>query len=171
MNLEQKKARLIGILIIIFACSVGYNGIYKHNLSKVGSIKLQIEEQKKKNDALGMIGLLDKKLKAYQSRSFPSAEVTQLLDSVLELAKQVGIEIETFNPLPAIYKEQFIEFPIKIPVRCEYHTLGRFLSLIESNQEFIWVKGIKITKPTVTDPREKRTPRMDLTISGLYLKK
>lgn len=171
MDVNQRKDIIVFALILILAFLIGYNGIYKANLNRIDSLKLQIEEEKKKNIILGDIGLLDKKLQAYKRRFFTSAEITELLDRASELAKEVGIKIETFNPLPAVYRAEYVELGLKIPLRCDYHTLGKFLSLIESSGEFIWVKEIDMQKSTVTRVQEENTPKINLVLSGFYLKK
>jgi len=170
MNISQRKDIIVFVLIIILAFLAGYNGIYKYYLKRMASIKLQLEEERKKNDILGIIGLLERELRVYQERSFSTAGITPLLDSVSQMAKQVGIEIEGFNPLPTISREQYIEILLKVPLRCKYHQLGQFLSLIESNREFIWVKHLNMRKATATGSKEANIPSVDLTVSGLYLK-
>ncbi|MBL7130171.1 MAG: type 4a pilus biogenesis protein PilO [Candidatus Omnitrophica bacterium] len=171
MDIAQKKDIIVFILIIVLAFFIGYNGLYKYYLGRIDDAKRQIEEEKKKNDISGIIGILDRKMQAYQKKVFPTTEITQLLDKVSELAKEAGIGIETFNPLPAAYKDQYVELSLTVPIRCEYHQLGEFLSLIESSEKFIWVKELIMKKSTVTSRQEAVTPKIDLTISGIHLKK
>lgn len=167
----EKRDKIVFILIIILAFRIGYAGIYKRNLNKIDSIKSQIEEERKKNDISGIIAILDRKLQVHQERSFSAAEATWLLDRVSQLAVEADIKIEGFKPLPAVYTEQYVELPLKISLSCKYHKLGRFLSLIESNKEFIWVKELRMQKATVIDPKKPKMPAITLTISGLYLKR
>ena len=171
MNISQRKDVIVFALIVILAFHIGHNGIYKYNLNRIDSIKSQSEGEKKKNDILGIIDILDRKLQVHQRRSFSATEATQLVDRVSQLAKEAGIEIRTFNPLPAVYTEQYVELPLKISLSCKYHKLGQFLSLIESSKEFIWIKELKMQKLTVIDPKKPEIPRIDLTVSGLYLEK
>lgn len=171
MNITQGKELIVFILIVILAFFIGYNGLYRQYLNRINSIKAKINEEEKKNDMLRIIDGLDKKMQEYQNRSLTTTDVTQLLDRILELAKQVNVAIESFNPLPEKYREEYIEFPLQIPIRCEYHRLGQFLDLIENSQGFLWVKELKMRKSTVTDLEEVRIHQIDLTISGLYLRK
>ncbi|MEE9316451.1 MAG: type 4a pilus biogenesis protein PilO [bacterium] len=171
MDIGQKKDIIAFALIVILAFSIGYNRIYRRNLNKINSIKLQFEREKKKNDILGITNILDRKSQVHQKRSFSTADTTQLLDRVSQAAEEAGIKIEGFNPLSAVPTEQYLELPLKISLRCEYHKLGRFLSLIESSKEFIWVKELKMQKATATDPRAPKIPRINLTVSGFYLEK
>lgn len=170
-KITQKRDVIIFILVIMLAFLIGYNTIYRYNLNKMDSIKSQINEEKKRNEILEIIDALDKRLRGYQKRSFSAAEITPVLDKISQLAKKCDIEIETFNPQPAISQKHYIEFPLEIPFSCGYHKLGQFLSLIENSQEFLWIKKLEMHKPTVTDPREVRVPKINLKLSGLYLKK
>jgi len=171
MDISQRKDIIVFALIVILAFLIGHNWIYKSGLNKMYSLNKKLEEEKKENIILGDVGLLNRKLQLYQERSFSTTEITELLDKVSELAKQAGIKIETYNPLPVVYKEQYVELRLEIPLRSEYHKLGEFLSLIESNPEFIWVKGLNMQKSTVTSSKAANMPKIDLTLSGLYLKK
>lgn len=171
INIAQRKDILVFLLVLILAALFGYNGIYKGALAKARALKAQVKEEENKNEILGFIGIIDTKIQNYQKRSLPSPEITHLLDRISTLAQQLGIRLENFNPLPAVHKAQYVEVPVALPLRCQYHKLGEFLSLLESNQELIWVKELTIDKPTVLDPREARTPNVNLTVSGIYLKK
>ena len=171
MDINERIDLIVFALIIIIASLIGYNLVYKGGLNKIAAIKVQIEEEKKKNEILVIIAGLDKSLQSYQGRSFSSTEITLVLDKVSELAKRLGITIEKFDPLPAGYGEQFVELPARIPFSCEYHKLGKFLSLIESNQEFIFIKQLNVRKPTVSQAGERRIPKIELVVSGIYLKK
>ncbi len=170
-KITQKKDIIIFILVILIACLIGYNLVYRYNLSKIDFIKFQIDEEKKKNEILGIIGILDKKLRGYQKRSFSTTEITPVVDKISALAKKTNIKIEAFNPKPAISQEHYIQLPLEIPLSCEYHKLGQFLSLIESSEEFLWVTRLDMKKPTVTDSKQTRVPKIDLELSALYLKK
>ncbi|UCB57504.1 MAG: type 4a pilus biogenesis protein PilO [Candidatus Omnitrophota bacterium] len=172
MNItSHRKGTIIFILILFLAFRIGYGGIYKSNLKKIESVKSQIEEEKKKNEVLGIISLLERKIKAHQERSFSVAEGTQILDRISRMAERLGIKIEAFNPLSAEEKEYYVELPLKIPFSCDYHQLGEFLSLIESSKEFIRVKELRMRKPTVAALGEAKIPEVELTVSGFYLKK
>lgn len=171
MDISRRKDIIVFVLIIILAFLIGNNVVYKFNLNKIDSIKSQIGQDEEKNVILGDIALLDKSVQTYQKRFFSTVEITELLDKISELGKETGIEIENYNPLPAVYRDEYIELSVKIPLRCEYHKLGEFLSLIESNQEFMWVKEVNMQKSTVVDPKKTRIPKIDLIVSGLYLKK
>ncbi len=171
MNITQRKDIIIFVLLLVLAFFIGYNVIYKSRLNKINSIGSQIEEEEKKNEALKIIAVLERRLQAYQKRSFSTTEITQLVDKISELAERVGIEIETFNPKQAISRKEYIELSLEVPLRCNYHKLGKLLSLIESNQELIWVKRLNIQKPAISGPTEAGISRIDLTVNGLYLKK
>ncbi len=171
LNITQRKDTMIFVLLLVLAFFIGYNVIYKSRLNKINSIGSQIEEEEKKNEALEIIAVLERRLQAYQKRSFSTTEITQLVDKISELAERAGIEIETFNPKQAISRKEYIELSLEVLLRCNYHKLGKLLSLIESNQELIWVKRLNIQKPADSGPTEARIPRINLAVSGLYLKK
>lgn len=170
MGIDKKKDLIVFALVFILAFLLGRNTIYQAGMNRIASKKSEIKEEGKRNEILGAIGILHKRFEALQERSFSTTEITYFLDKVSAAAKKSGIKIENFDPLSAVNTQRYIEMPVKIPLKCEYHQLGEFLALMENNQEFIWVKELSIEKPTVIDPREERTPKVNLAISGLYLK-
>ncbi len=166
----QKKDRAIFIAIILLAFLFGYNVLYKYYLGRIHSIRTQINQETKKNDILRIIGGLDSKLQEYQKRSFQTAEITAMLDKISELAKEIDLPIRTFNPLQPQYREKYTELALEVPLRCKYHKLGQFLSVIESNEELLWVTKLSMRKTAVDSLSGPKIPDVDLTVSGLYLK-
>lgn len=171
MAISKKIDTIVFFLIITLAILIGYNGIYKGNLNKIELVKTQINKEKKKNEILTKIFFLNNRLKKYQKRSFPEIEITRLIDKISELAEKVGIEITNFNPKPSINRGQYIELPLEIPMRCEYHQLGKLLSLIESNQEFIRINRLVAEKSVISGQKESVSLKIVLTVNGLYLKR
>lgn len=171
MNLGQRKDAIVFVLIIVLAVMIGRNGVYQYNLSKINFTKSKVEEEKKKNEMLGFIGILDRRLDKYRVRSYLAPEITQLIDRISHLAKTSGVRVETFEPRPAVHRQHYIELLIEIPLKSDFHRLGKLLSLIESNQEFIQIKELRIEKPTVIDPNADNIPRVILVVSGIHLKK
>jgi Tfp pilus assembly protein PilO len=171
MNLSLKKDKAAFILILILAFLIGRNNIYNNSIEKINSLQSRQEEEKNKNELLETISILEKKIQIYKRNSLASVEIAPLLDKVSALAKRSGMVIENFNPQPTIYKEGYAEVPVDISLSGDYHRLGRFLSLLESSQEFIWVKRLRVEKATVIDPQKRISPKISLAISGLYFKK
>lgn len=171
MDKSQKKSTAVFILIIMLAFLIGRNQIYTGNLEKIVVLKKQIKEEKKINEILEETSILEKKLQLHQRRSFPAADPTQLINKISQFAKEANINIGTFDSLSPIDKARYIELPLKMPFSCSYHQLGKFLSLIESNQGTIWVKRLNIEKTSATTPEEERMLKVELTLSGIYLKK
>ena len=170
MASEIRKDLIVFILIIVLAALIGRNLIYQQNLKQIYVINQQIKEEEQKNEILEIISILDAKVQRHQSRSFATKEIAPVLDRVSQLAEAAKIGIETFNPLPIITEKQYVELPLKIPLSCHYHRLGEFLSLLESNQELIWVKRLKMRKIKANKPEEITLPQIELTVSGIYLK-
>ena len=170
MDIEAKKGLVVFGLVIVIACLIAL-GLYSFMLAKINSVISQTAQEEKKNDILGTIAMLDRRLSAHKERSLPLKDATQLIDRLSLLAKEAIIEVETLNPLPVTERDYYTELSVQIPIKCNYHNLGRFLSLLESNEDFLWVKQLKIKKVIVTDSKKKILPEVDLIISGIFLKK
>lgn len=171
MDIAQKKDKLVFIMTITLTFFIGYKVISRITQEKISSLTTQIEAEKNRNEILSAIAVLDGKLLAYQERSFSTTEITQFVDKISQLAKQADIEIETINSQPALFREHLVELSVRIPLRCTYHQLGKFFSLIEDNRELIWVKQLRIRKDTISGAKQDGTVEIDLTLSGLNLKK
>jgi len=174
MEIAQHKDRVIFAIIILLAFFIGYNLIYRLAQEKINSLDVRIKAETKKKDILKTIAVIDKKLETYQCRALASTEITQLVDILSKLAKQAGVEINSFDPKTTTSRKQYIEVPLRMPMRSTYHSLGQFLSLVESNDELIWVKELKVNKPEVSVGRKgralSRDPKVELTVSGFYFK-
>ncbi|MBN3038029.1 MAG: type 4a pilus biogenesis protein PilO [Candidatus Omnitrophica bacterium] len=169
MDFTKYQNKAIFILVFLLVCFIGYNLVLKYNQTKIASVKEEIEKEKKKGELLIDISILDRKMKTFRSRSFPSTEITPLLDMITPLAKECGIAIETFSPRPLSHKEGFAYIPLEIPLRCGYHQVGKFISLLESNKELIRVQSVRLGKLDDIEGAGVGMLQVNLTLNGLYL--
>lgn len=167
--MAKKIEMAVFVLFIILAILIGKNLIYKYTSEKLVRLRKQAEDAKEKNNISEDIAILDGRLRAYQNRSLPTQAPGAFLDRIAQLAKEADVRINAFNPLPIVYTEHYIEMPIKVLLRCDYHQLGHFLSLLESNREFIEIRALNMQKATVINPEQTQLPRIDLTVSTYYL--
>ncbi|MFC1630939.1 type 4a pilus biogenesis protein PilO [Candidatus Omnitrophota bacterium] len=173
MKIDAFKApeRLVFILILILAFLIGYNGIYGTAQKKIELIKLKTIQEKKKNEILKTLAVIDARLSTYRERTFSTTDITQVIDKISGLAKQAGVSVETFNPQTPAKKTHYTELALQIPLSCSYHRLGEFFSLLESNSKFIWVKQLKMEKIQASGQAEPQAPKITMSLSGIYLKK
>lgn len=170
MAIGKSKEKIIFLMIIILGVFLGYRKLYLPSTREIESIALQITDEQKKNELLKEISLLQQHLEKYRELSFSSPESSKILDRVSALAKQAGIEIETFQSLEPIDAGIYIELPLQLPFKSNFHKLGNFLSLLESNPPLLCIKKLTIAKPAVIDLTKVSTPIVMLTVSGFYLK-
>ena len=134
------KLSLVGFLMI-FVIAIGYWFIVQANFDQY--YILQLEEKKLKNDfeikqraasnlALYRNQLLDmeehfgKLLKQLPTKN----EMPGLLEDISKTGIASGLVFELFAPMPEIAHDFYIELPIKIIVRGNYHQFAVFLSII-----------------------------------------
>lgn len=170
MDKTKIQERVVFFIVIILALWGGYQGLYLPSTREIDTIAIQITEEQKKNELLKDISLLQQHLEKYKALSFPSTESTKILDCISVLAKQAGIEIETFQSLEPTDAAMYVELPLQLPFKSSFHRLGKFLSLIESNPQLLCVKKLIVTKPSVIDLTKVAVPTVMLTVSGFYLK-
>ncbi|MFH1045395.1 MAG: type 4a pilus biogenesis protein PilO [Candidatus Omnitrophota bacterium] len=168
MDSKKQQELTVFAMVLFLAAIFGYNGVYKYHKGQVDMLKGQIDSEQKKNELLQEMSILDAKLKNYKDRSFVSTEITPLIDKISTFTSESGIDIDTFNPQPLLRREDYIGIALSFPLSCTYHKFGKFMSLLESNKEFIRVESVKIQKPIIVNPQESVLPKFDITVSGYY---
>jgi Tfp pilus assembly protein PilO len=169
MDQYKQQQMIVFAMVIFVAAFIGFNFIYKYNKKQLLIVQEEIEDETKKNEVLKDLSILDKRLQKYKVRSFTSVEVTPVLDKISSLAKDANILIETFSPMQLIQKREYVGIPLNIPLTCNYHKLGKFVSLLESNKELILIKSLRITKPLESRSGTTNIPKVSLAVSGFYL--
>jgi type IV pilus assembly protein PilO len=114
----------------------------------------EAEEKVKRLDALiAENKLLKEKLATLRKQLPQEKEVSVLLKQISELGLRSGLDIILWKPKPKKSNPEglYVEIPVQVEVKTEYHQLGTFFSHISRLQRLVNISNINL----VAKQREK----------------
>lgn len=88
-------------------------------------------------------------------------EVADLLTDITQTGLTNGLEFEFFKPQDEIPKEFYVELPIQLKVKGQYHEFGKFMSGVSSLPRIVTIHNFTIQKEIV-DSKKNTTPELIL---------
>jgi len=163
----KNKNKVLNLVIMLFAGYLAFT-IYQGQNAKVVNLANNKEIEIKKNEIITEISQQQGVFNSYKSL-FNTKESSQLADAISSLAATGSVKIVSFRPVAEENYPVYSRYPFEIKIEAnDYHSLGKFISSLESHQYFFDVESIKITP----QPPEKGRVRLnaDLRISSLLIK-
>lgn len=143
-SFNKYKNLVLNIVIIIVACIVSVK-IYKRQVSQMEALKTQKEMEIKKNASFQNIGKLEKKLDAYKNL-LARKDANKIINDITNLAKESDIKIVSIRPVPEEAEQDYIKLPFDLAISAsDYHTLGKFISKLESYTDVYVIESLEIT--------------------------
>ncbi|MDD2751860.1 MAG: type 4a pilus biogenesis protein PilO [Candidatus Omnitrophica bacterium] len=165
--LLKNKNKVINLAVLILSAYIALV-IYQGQNTKVVNLANAKEMEIKKNEVLTEISQQQAIFNNY--RSFVNAkDASQLSDAISNIAAAANAKIVSFRPMAEENFPVYSRFPFDIRVETnDYHSLGKFISSLESHQFLFDVESIKIT----AQPPEKGKVRLtsDLKISSILIR-
>lgn len=94
---------------------------------------------------------LESKLVLALSELPDSKEIPELLSSISRLAKQVGLEIELFQPINEELSNFYAKVPVKINVKGSFHKVIKFFEKVGNLTRIVNINSIKMSQPDISD--------------------
>ncbi|MDH5257774.1 MAG: type 4a pilus biogenesis protein PilO [Gammaproteobacteria bacterium] len=92
-------------------------------------------------------------------------EVADLLTDVTQTGLTNGLEFDFFKPQDEIPKDFYVELPIELKVRGEYHEFGKFMSGVAGLPRIVTIHDFTITKSKEKD-NKSRPPKHELVLEA-----
>ena len=96
---------------------------------------------------------LDLKLKVVLRELPDKREIPDLLDSISNLARESGLEVHLFRPLPESFKEFYAEVPVSIIVEGTFHQIATFFDEVGRLSRIVNINQIGLRDPKVLEDR------------------
>lgn len=167
----QHKSRIINIIILLVALLIAKN-IYKSQTRIIDSLRQKKELEIKKNTVLDDISRMERKIDFLKTQ-FTKKEVSSVIDTVGNIAKEAKIKIVSVRPQPERDYPVYLKYPIDLVIQVkDYHSLGRFMGTIESIPDiYIMVERINIIPiPGASKTQEGEKITVELTLSTIFFK-
>ncbi|MFZ2356808.1 MAG: type 4a pilus biogenesis protein PilO [Candidatus Omnitrophota bacterium] len=166
---KEYKDRIVNVLIILAAIFIAFK-IYSSQGTEIALLNQAREEEKNKNDILKEIEKKDKELQEYTT-FINQKDRNSIFNNISDMAKLSAVELISIRPL----NEENVSFYIKLNYDLKissdsYHSIGKFVSLLESAPDIFLVEKIAMSQQT-TQAGERRTEKInaDLRISTIFI--
>lgn len=140
---NKNKNKLLNLAVIIIAFMIASN-IYRQQTREIESLKSKSNTETKKNTVIENISNLEKSIGTYKNL-LAKKDAGSVINTVSNIAKESGVKIVSVKPSAEQRQADYIKFPLNLVLSVpNYHTLGRFISKIESYQDVYVVESIEI---------------------------
>ncbi len=144
-TLDEKQRRiLIGAVIFLLVFLICYNVIYKNAAKKVIYYKMRFKRVTAQNELREELSKLNSVKRDYEALIIQKQNIDSFKNELSKLALSSGGKVVSIasvrSPGPADYNA----FSTTLELRCSYHQLGNFLSIIENAEPYIGIKNIKL---------------------------
>lgn len=158
---DKNKNKILNLAVIILAFIIAGN-IHKQQTKEIESLKSKKNMETKNNAAIENIGKLEKSINAYKNL-LVKKDVSSVINTVSNIAKESGVKIISVRPVSEKKYPDYIKFPFSLMLSAaDYHTLGGFISRIESYQDVYVVEAVEIRSQ-----EQKKGLTVNLTISSI----
>ncbi len=94
---------------------------------------------------------LEEELKQALTRLPNQSEIPSLLTSLAGLAKENGLEVQSFKPLAEVPKGFYAEVPAEMSLRGNYHEVARFAAAVSALPRIVNISNLSLSKPVMVD--------------------
>lgn len=141
--INKNKNTLFNIALILLALFIS-NKVYKSQGKAIESLREQTREEFKKNEILQDISSLEKKIGLYKNL-LHNKDAASAINTFGNIAKESNINIISIKPSPEQKFTEYIKIPFELSVNApNYHSLGKFISRIENQQEVYMIDSLNI---------------------------
>lgn len=162
--LENNKNKVLNFGVIIFALFISFQ-IYNFSDQQVKSLILKKNDELKKNKISEEIAVLEKKIEGYK-KVFVGRDMSFIIDTMSMIAKESLVKIVSIKPEGVEKSVDYIKSSFSISVSApSYHSLGKFISLIENNKDIFLVEEV-----IISSKRENLSTVSDSTALDVSLK-
>ena len=125
--------------------------------NKVQALTTEIATEKRLARDLGkfreQVKELDIKLKQALQELPDTREIPDFLRSISDLAREVGLEVPLFRPMPEVRKEFYAEVPVAISVEGTFHQVATFFDEVGRLPRIVNIAGITVREPKIGEDR------------------
>lgn len=141
--LQKHKSKVINAAVLFFALIVA-NNVYGIYAKKIEALKIQKENEIKKNEILNVISQSEKKINAYK-QLINSKDLNAVLNTISNLAKDFSVSIISVRPRGDVDYSAYTRYGYELTVLArDYHSLGKFVSKLEESPEIFMVYTLSI---------------------------
>lgn len=168
---KDSKSTIVAIAAVaaVLFYIICWNVILKPPADKLFALRQTRELETRKSALISRIVLHEGKMRQYKSRFSRSSEPSWLVEEVSSMASETGLDIETLSPQPPQVNNEFMTIRLNLDARADYHSIGQFLSRLESHEIFIKVEHLQAsTLQRDENPGSAGPIQLRMSLSVLY---
>ncbi len=160
---EKHKNKVLNFGVIILALFIAFQ-IYKSADQRLNSLIQQKDDELKKNKAAEEIAAFERKIEGYK-KIFVKEDVGSVIDTISNIAKNCAIKIVSIKPGNEEAYPDYIKSAFLITVSApDYHSLGNFISQIESYKDIYTVDEVNIASAEINQPLESINTNLNVNL-------
>lgn len=94
---------------------------------------------------------LEEELRLALTKLPNQSEIPSLLTSLAGLAKENGLEVQSFKPLAEVPKGFYAEVPAEMSLRGNYHEVALFAAAVSALPRIVNISNLSLSKPVMVD--------------------
>ena len=112
---------------------------------EIVNLKNQKQSETENNKVFKNLTVLDNKINTYK-RSLKIRNAGEVMNTISDVAKSVGLKIDSIRPLGESVGEDYIKLPVLVNVRAKnFDQVGKFMGKLESHPAFFTVESFRIS--------------------------
>ena len=166
--LKKYKNKALSAGVVLLTLIIILN-IYKGQNQELKRLYEVREAELKKNEVLSALSKSEKKISSFR-KVFGKKDSSFVINTLSNIARQSNVKIISINPRGQDNRAAYIRYPFDLIVGAEnYHTVGRFVSNIESYGDTFFVErmNMKLAGKTSPDEQQKYGLLVSLTVSTI----
>lgn len=167
MMTQIKQTLLLGAIIVAFAGFFGYHTVYRPQQAKLAEYPRVLEREQADYQTQADVAALVERIESYRRRLPPEANTTWLVNEVVSVANDAGVQVTRIVPEPPRDLQGVTRLGVSLQASASYHQLGAFLDRIERAPVFIRVDRVDLSGASETASSPERT--VQIVLSTLYL--
>ena len=167
----KEKALSIGIIIFTLVIAVS---IYRNQARQLGSLNINRDTEIKKNEVLNEIKQAEKSITFYKNL-LNENDMSSITNVISNIAKDSNVRIISIMPGTQEQQPLYIKYPFTVIINTDsYHSVGKFISSIESYSDVYSVNTVSIK--SAKESQEGKMPQstdkliINLTINVIAFK-
>ena len=142
--LQKNKNTILNVGIVILALIISIK-IYQNQDMEILNLKKQKDSEIENNKVFKNLTVLDNKINTYK-RSLKINNAGEVMNTISDVAKSVGLKIDSIRPLGESVGEDYIKLPVLVNVRAKnFDQIGKFMGKLESHPAFFTVESFRIS--------------------------
>ena len=160
-----KPWMMSGIILLALGSFFGYHKIYLVDQQAIHQVSEESRQAQELQRVRSHLAESIERAEQYRKHLAPHADVEWLVQEIGRIARETGVQLSQIDPQRPREIDGYTQLSVTLQLTSSYHTLGHFLSKIESSPRIIQVDQLDLSRVS-QDATDRTSVRLQL--STLY---